>query len=164
VSHAARSIRVSGARGVRPRTAGDDVDGDQLEALLSKAEVERLRGVLEDREDAVLSLVSEDLCILWATRPGALGMFGREQDTYQGVDARRFLHPDEVPEWERAMARAFAGATVRWEGRALAEDGVWLRVCSLMWRTQAGNEILAVTLLHGDGRARGPDLPLVSRR
>jgi PAS domain S-box-containing protein len=119
--------------------------GQGLDDLLSKAEVERLRDVLEDRDDAVLSLADEGYAILWATRPGSRGMFGREDEQYQGMDAREFIHPAEVPDWERAFARALAGETVRWEGNVLRGDGSWLRVASVMWRTQASREVLGVT-------------------
>jgi hypothetical protein len=121
------------------------VDTDDLERLLSRAEVERLRGILEDRDDAVLSLAAEDMTLLWANRPGSQGVFGRAQEQYEGKDARSFIHADDVREWERGFTRALDGATVRWEGRALAESGVWVGVRSLMWRTQSGTEILAVT-------------------
>jgi hypothetical protein len=121
------------------------VDTDELERLLSRAEVERLRGILEERDDAVLSLVADDMTLLWANRPGSQGVFGRAEEQYQGKDARSFIHADDVREWERGFRRAFDGATVRWEGRALAESGAWVTVRTIMWRTQSGAEILSVT-------------------
>jgi PAS domain S-box-containing protein len=121
------------------------VDTGELELLLSRAEVERLRAILEERDDAVLSLVAEDMTLLWATRPGSQAVFGRAEEQYQGKDARSFIHPDEVREWERGFRRALDGATVRWEGRAMTESGAWVGVRSLMWRTQSGREILGVT-------------------
>jgi hypothetical protein len=121
------------------------VDTEELEQLLSRAEVGRLRGIIEERDDAVLSLAAEDMTLLWATRPGSQGVFGRAEEQYQGKDARSFIHPDEVREWERGFRRALGGATVRWEGRAMTESGAWVGVRTLMWRTQAGSEILGVT-------------------
>jgi PAS domain S-box-containing protein len=121
------------------------VDTDELAQLLSRAEVERLRGILEERDDAVLSLAAEDMTLLWANRPGSQGVFGRAEEQFQGKDARSFIHTDDVREYERGFQRALEGATVRWEGRALTESGDWVGVRSLMWRTQSGTEILAVT-------------------
>jgi hypothetical protein len=133
------------AHGPADANTGEHVDTDELDQLLSRAEVERLRGILEERDDAVLSLAADDMTLLWASRPGAQGVFGRAEEQYQGKDARSFVHPDDVREWARGFRRALAGATVRWEGRALAESGRWVTVCSIMWRTQSGTEILAVT-------------------
>jgi transcriptional regulator of aromatic amino acid metabolism len=121
------------------------VDTEELDQLLSRAEVGRLRSILEGRDDAVLSLAADDMTLLWANRPGAQGVFGRAEEQYQGKDARSFVHTDDVRDWERGFRRALDGATVRWEGRALAESGTWMPVRSIMWRTQSGTEILAVT-------------------
>jgi PAS domain S-box-containing protein len=124
---------------------GGDTEQDPLHELLSRAEVERLRSILEDREDVVLSLADADFTILWATRPGSKELFGRDDEQYRGLDARQFIHPSDLADWHRAFARALAGATVRWEGRVLREDGEWVRISNLMWRTHTGGAVIGVT-------------------
>jgi hypothetical protein len=120
-------------------------DGRPLEGLLSRAEVRRLRAVLDEREDTVLSLNDAAGHVLWATAPGARGVFGRHDEQYRGIHASAFLHPDDLRGWERAFARARGGATVEWEGRVSTGTGGYVAVRVLMWRTQSGEEILSVT-------------------
>jgi hypothetical protein len=122
-----------------------DDDGRRLEALLSKAEVTRLRRILDERDDALLSLNDAAGHVLWATAPGARGVFGRDDDQYRGLHASAFLHPADLPGWERAFAEARRGATVEWEGRVSTADDGYVLVRVLMWRTQSGDEILSVT-------------------
>jgi PAS domain-containing protein len=102
--------------------AGAEPDDRRLEGLLSRAEVRRLRAVLDERDDALLSLNDATGHVLWATVPGALGIFGRELEQFRGQHASAFLHPDDQRAWERAFARACAGATVEWEGRVSTVD------------------------------------------
>jgi transcriptional regulator of aromatic amino acid metabolism len=124
---------------------GGSTEEDRLHELLSRAEVERLRSILEDREDVVLSLTDENHTILWATRHGSKELFGRDDAAYRGLDASQFVHPSDLADWHRAFARALAGATVRWEGRVLREGGEWVRISNLMWRTHTGGAVIGVT-------------------
>jgi hypothetical protein len=120
---------------------------EELDELLSRAEMERLRGILEDREDAVLSLMSDAGEILWASAPGSASVFRRERrEDYLGHLSSSFIHPDDVEAFERALALARAGGTARWEGRALDAEQRWRPVRSIMWRTHSGTELVAVTV------------------
>jgi hypothetical protein len=120
---------------------------EELEQLLSRAELERLRGILEDRDDAVLSLVSGAAEMLWASRAGASTVFRRpELAEYRGKSALEFVHPDDQDTYVSALGVAQAGGTASWEGQALDGTGGWVRVRTIMWRTQNGTETVMVTV------------------
>jgi hypothetical protein len=120
---------------------------EELQQLLSRAELERLRGILEDRDDAVLSLVSGAAEVLWASRSGASTVFGRpELAEYRGQSALQYVHPDDQDTYVTAFGVAQAGGTPSWEGQALDGKGGWVRVRTIMWRTQNGTETVMVTV------------------
>jgi PAS domain-containing protein len=120
---------------------------DQLRQLLLRAEVERLRGILEEREDAVLSLTNAAGEILWASSPGSSSLFRREaQEEFRGHHAAVFVHPGDLRSFDRALEMARAGRTASWEGRALDGEQRWRRVRSIMWRTQNSTELVSVTV------------------
>jgi PAS domain S-box-containing protein len=114
--------------------------------LLVPADLWRLRSLLEDRGDAIVALLGRDLSLQWATRAGASGIYGRDELDVRGADTRTFVHPEDRPSYERAFARALAGDTVTWDGRAGAADGSWQQVRVLLWRTQAGDRVISVAL------------------
>jgi hypothetical protein len=126
---------------------------EQLQQLLSRAELERLRGILEDRDDAVLSLVDDAGEVLWASGPGASKVFSRsELAEYRGQRAQEYVHPDDQATYASAFKIAQAGGTARWEGQALDGTGAWIRVRTIMWRTQNGTETVMVTVPAGSTR------------
>jgi hypothetical protein len=120
---------------------------DELQQLLSRAELERLRGILEDRDDAVLSLVSGKAEMIWASGAGASRVFRRpELEEYRGQSALQYVHPDDRDNYVSALETAQAGGTARWEGQALDGTGGWVRVRTIMWRAQNGTETVMVTV------------------
>lgn len=133
------------------------MEDDQLERFLSRAEVQRLRGLLEDRSDAIVSLLDAEARVLWATAPGSSGMFGRIDDTdYRGQRALDFVHPDDRHAYARVFASASEGSTVRWRGRAFDSHGRWVPVLSMMWRIQGGDAVISVTVPAEEGDHPGP--------
>ena len=68
---------------------------DRLDGLLADSAMVRLRAVLEDRPDAVLSLTAPDLTVLWAATRGAEGVYERDPSQYEGASTWDFVHPDD---------------------------------------------------------------------
>ena len=119
-----------------------------LHDLLDNPTIRRLRSMLGDRDDVVVTVSDTAGLFLWGTAAGSRGMFDRSPEDYVGVDRFSYLHPEDVDRCRRRFASAVAGDTVSYTARARAEDGSWRTVAVLEWPTDgpAGPVVLTVTL------------------
>lgn len=117
-----------------------------LEDLLSDAALVRLRAVLEERTDAILTLMRPDMTVAWATEPGATHVFRRDSSQYEGRSSREFVHPQDLPSFQRAFDEALAGGTSQWEGRAIDADGAWVIIRVIFWPVRQGRAVVTVTV------------------
>lgn len=124
---------------------------DPLDGLLSNDVMVRLRAILEDRSDAVLSLTAPDLTVLWAAERGAEEIYRRTPEEYEGASTRDFVHPRDLERWEKSVTHALTGAATGFEGRALAGTGEWVRVRSYLWPTWDRDAVVGITVA-ADGR------------
>lgn len=104
-----------------------------LDDLLDDEGVRRVRELLADRPDAVVSLLDADGRMLWLSEPGSRGMFGRTPDAVEGQTALDYIHPDDRHRTRDHYAKALAGDTVRWSARALDAEGRWRAVTTVAW-------------------------------
>lgn len=118
-----------------------------LDGLLADSAMVRLRAVLEDRPDAVLSLTAPDLTVLWAATRGAEGVYKRGPAEYEGASTRDFVHPDDLGRWEAAMKHALSGAATGFDGRALDSEGGWVHVRSYLWPTRGRDAVVSITVV-----------------
>ena len=123
----------------------------QLDGLLTDSAMVRLRAVLEDRPDALLSLTAPDLTVLWAATRGAEGLYERGPAEFEGASTREFVHPDDLGRWEAAVEHALSGAATGFQGRAMHRDGRWVPVRSYLWATRHRDAVVSITVVDGDG-------------
>lgn len=117
-----------------------------LDRLLAEDAMVRLRELLEDRPDAVLSLTAPDLTSLWAAERGAEGVYRRQPTEYEGASTRDFVHPEDLPRWEACIARALAGDSARFDGRALVGHEQWILVRTYLWPTMNRDAVVSITV------------------
>lgn len=122
------------------------VGDDQLTDVLDEASVRRIRDLLQDRDDAIVTIADPDGHFLWVSEPGSLGMFGRRPDE---VDGTRFdyMHPEDRSRARHQQRLAMHGATVRYTVRGMAADGGWRTVTSVAWTVGGpwGTAIVVIT-------------------
>jgi hypothetical protein len=127
------------------RGGGPPVNVD-LDEVLSHDELRRLRAVLEHRRDALLSLLSPAMEILWASASGAAALFQRADGDFEGKPATGFVHPEDRDAYEHAVAGALTGVTTRWEGRARSADGSWVVMRCIFWMAQRSGALVNVSV------------------
>ena len=104
-----------------------------LTDMLATDAVRRVRAVLAERPDAIVTLGDTAGHLLWASAPGTEGLFGRAPESIQGNTRFDYVHPDDVGRARRAFTRALEGETVRYQLRARTADGAWRHVTSVSW-------------------------------
>lgn len=120
----------------------------RIDAALETPSVRRLRELMEDRSDALVSLATQDGELLWASELGSKRVFGRDLDDFTGTSRFDYIHPDDLPSHRKQHERALRGDTVRATVRAATADGDWTRVTVLMWQvtTELGPLVLSLTV------------------
>ena len=123
-----------------------------LDDVLDDEVVRRVREVLADRPDAIVTLGDAQGRLRWASAPGTQGMFGRTPPQVEGHSRWDFVHPDDVARARRGFARALEGDTVSYTIRARADDGSWVAVTSVAWAVASpwGLAVLAITTAEGE--------------
>jgi hypothetical protein len=118
----------------------------RVERVLSVASLGRLRELIEGRPDAVLSLIGPDLTLLWASRPGSNGLYGREPDEVEGLHIRHLVITSQGDELVATLQRAFRGETAAIDVDAPDAAGIPVPVRVVAWPTQHDDTVLAITL------------------
>lgn len=120
----------------------------RIQAALETPSVRRLRELMEDRTDTLVSLATQDGELLWASESGSKHVFGRDLDDFQGTNRFDYIHPDDLPQHVKHLERALQDETVRDTVRAKTADGGWKRTTALMWlvHTEQGPLVLTVTV------------------
>jgi hypothetical protein len=118
-----------------------------LDQLLSSTLLSRLQELVAEEPDAVVSLIDDQLRLVWADDAGALATYARQPGDYEGELATSFVDPLQVPTFEAAVRTALAGETSRFEGRASAGDGTWRQVASVMWPTVDRRHVVTVSVV-----------------
>lgn len=119
-----------------------------LDEVLARPEVRRLRELLAERPDVVVTVTDGDGRLLWGSRAGSLSMFGRTPSSFEGRDVYAYIHPDDLAQVRRSRRRAMDGETANYTARGRAEDGSWRRVTLLTWRTDgpSGPALVSIAL------------------
>lgn len=106
----------------------------ELSDLLERADVKRLRELLDGRDDAVLWLASEDGIMRWGSTGGSAAMFGRDPSEYVGDSVFDYIDPrDHETVVGGLMGAARAGDSRTMVYRARAADGSWVEVRTVAW-------------------------------
>lgn len=124
----------------------DDSRFAGLDEMLARREILRLREILAERADVIVTISDPEGRLLWGSRTGSLRMFGRSPSSFEGHDQYAYIHPEDVAHVQRHFVRAMSGETVSYTARALAEDGSWRRVMSVTWRTDGPSGPALVTI------------------
>lgn len=147
---------------------------EELDEYLAEDSVLRLRAVVEGREDVIVSLVDEDLRMLWASPLGSRSMFGREQADFEGMPAIDFVHPGDRADFRERYAKVAKGEALSWVVRALDAAGNYQRVRTVVWPVPVGgarSEVAFVSLtmpstdlgrIHEQGIEVTGELPLAT--
>lgn len=117
----------------------------ELDDVLSDQALARLRRLLAERDDVILSLISADHRLVWATEPGSRMLFGRAPREVVGVAARDLVIPDDAPVLERSLAAALAGETASCRVRATDASGNPHGVRLVIWPTRDRDHALVIT-------------------
>lgn len=128
---------------------------DGLDAALDGAMMQRLRAVLAEQPDAVVSLHGRDHALVWADEEQARAVYGRARDDYQGREPDQFMPEPDASRFAAALDDALAGSTVEFRGRAFRGDGIEVAVRTVLWPTPGGDHVVAVSVVE----PVGPDLP-----
>lgn len=135
-----------GHRSTGPHDESSHVGDDQLTDVLDEASVRRIRDLLQDRDDAIVTIADPDGHFLWVSEPGSLGMFGRRPHEVSGTRFD-YTHPEDRSRLRRQLRLAMLGDTVRYTVRGAAADGDWRTVMSVAWAVEGpwGTAIVAIT-------------------
>lgn len=117
-----------------------------LDEVLARPEILRLRELLAERADVIVTISDPDGRLLWGSRTGSLHMFGRTPSSFEGHDQYAYIHADDVAQVRRSFHRAVDGETASYTARARAHDGSWRRVTSVTWRTDGPSGPALVTI------------------
>lgn len=123
-----------------------DFGFDGLEEVLSRPEIRRLREILAERADVVVTVSEPEGRLLWGSQTGSLSMFGRAPSSFEGQSVYAYVHPDDVAHVRRSFQRAMEDDTANYAARGRAEDGSWRRVILLTWRTDGPSGPALVTI------------------
>ena len=118
-----------------------------LDELLDDAVVRRVRQLVADRQDVIVTLGDEAGRFRWASEPGSRHLFGRTPADVEGHTRFDYVHPDDEARVRRQHARALQGETVSYTIRARAADDGWVAITSVAWAVRApwGQAILTIT-------------------
>ena len=124
-----------------PRFAG-------LDEVLARPEIRRLREILAERPDVVVTVSAVDGRLLWGSRTGSLNIFGRTPSSFEGRDVYAYVHPDDLATVQHSFRMAADGETANYTARGHTEDGGWRRVALLTWRTDgpSGHALVTIAL------------------
>jgi hypothetical protein len=118
-----------------------------LDELLSSTMLTRIQALIAEEPDAVVSLIDAEFRVVWADEAGALDVYGRVPADYEGQPAASFIDPVQVPTFLAALRTALAGGTARFDGRAVASDGSWRTMQSLLWPTVDGQHVVTISVI-----------------
>lgn len=104
-----------------------------LGEVLNLASVERVRTMLGDRPDAIVTVVDPEGRMLFGSEPGSVEMFGRTPDMYEDTFVWDYIHESDASHVRRQYDRALEGEAVRYTVRAIAADGSWHPVTCVSW-------------------------------
>lgn len=124
---------------------------DPLELLVGEQTFEQLRRIVEERDDAVVSVLDREMHMLWVTRRGTRELFGRHPEEFEGDRTIDYTHPDDRDRVLAAHQRAADGERTDISYRTCAYvGGPWYRVRTIKWAVDgAGTDrplIVAVTV------------------
>lgn len=125
--------------------------GHDIEEVLGIAAVRRIRELLEERPDAVVTVSDPSGEIVWASELGSRELFGREVAEVEGRSRFDYVHPHDAASVQRAYEQAVQGETVQYAFRAAVSDGEWKPVSTVAWSVMgpSGPLIVAVTVPQG---------------
>lgn len=106
--------------------------------LLLAADVARLRDLLDDRPDAIVTVTRPDGRLLWGSRAGSEDLFQRRPTEYVDREIWPYIHPDDRDEVAGALRLATLGETATATSRAVVADGHWRWVRTVTWRSNLG--------------------------
>lgn len=117
-----------------------DVDETTPQRDLPAADVARLRDLLDDRPDAIVTVTRPDGRLLWGSRAGSEELFQRRPAEYVDHQIWPYIHPDDRDEVAGALRLATLGETATATSRAAVADGRWRRVRTVTWRSSLGTD------------------------
>ena len=118
----------------------------EITEVLHRPVVERLRGVLAERADVVVTIGDVDGCLLWGSRQGSEQLFHRLPEAYYGHNRFDYVHPSDVAHARRLFAQAVDGETAQYTVRARNAEGDWRLITSLTWRADGPSGSVMVTV------------------
>jgi PAS domain S-box-containing protein len=128
----------------------DETTAKTLDELVTSSSIDRLREIVRDREDAVVSLLDPDLNLVWVSRPGARAIFGHDPMPFEGRSSFEFIHPDDAERAREALTRAANGETTDYRSRAKAPgENDWIPLRTVCWAVDgpgAGTDIRVVAV------------------
>ena len=119
---------------------------EQLEDVLDEGSVRRIRDLLQDRDDAIVTIADPDGHFLWVSAPGSLGVFGRRPEEVSGTRFD-YTHPEDRARLRRQLRLAMLVDTARYTVRGAAADGDWRTVTSVTWAVEGpwGTALVSIT-------------------
>lgn len=132
----------------------------KITEVLHRPVIERLREVLAERQDVVVTVGDMDGCLLWGSRAGSETMFRRLPEAYLGRSRFDYIHPGDVAHVRRLFAQAVDGETSQYTCRAVTAEGDWRLITSLLWRADgpSGPVMVAITVPAASGGEELVDL------
>jgi PAS domain-containing protein len=133
-----------------------DADESTRQRHLAAADVARLRDLLDDRPDAIVTITRSDGRLLWGSRAGSEELFHRRPTDYVDREIWPYIHPDDRDEVAVAVSPSVASRRAPATIRAVAADGHWRRVRTVTWRSSLGTgEVVLVHVTVPATRRRG---------
>jgi PAS domain S-box-containing protein len=123
----------------------------EVAALVEGEALQRLRSLLEDREDAAIVVCDEQTRVLWARGPGLRGLLGYALPEVEGRDLPDLAHPADAVTVRVGFETAVAGHSVRLRFRARTTDGRWPPTSATCWAVGRSSPVCVVAILVPEG-------------
>jgi PAS domain S-box-containing protein len=105
----------------------------------------------------MLSLVSAEGRVVWASEQGSRMIYGRDPQDVIGQPVDALVHESELAKVHGALSHALIGDTVSCDIWAANAEGEWRRVRLLLWPTREHDHVIVITMANVlDPTAMGP--------